>query len=253
MKVTDEMLMALADGELDSETARDIMRSVAADPALGRRIAEFRETRVLAKEAFANALEEAVPDRLVAAVARGGDRRRWAVRPLANKLWLPLGAAIAASAVGFAVGMMLTTGLRQNPSALPDARQIVRLLETAPSGEVLPWSGERVGEPEGIFEATASYPVADGVCRTFSLISAAPGQAGWRGVACHHGEAWNVEMIIAGPRTGEDVLFSTASDRGTQSIDSFLDSMGAGESLDATVEEKLRTHGWRTEQRASPN
>ena len=174
MKVTDEMLMALADGELDPGTAGDVRRAVDADPALQRRIAEFKETRVLAKEAFGGALEEAVPDRLVAAVARKSGRRWWAARPLANRAWLPIGAAIAASGIGFAAAMVLTTRLHHSPSVLPDPQEIARLLETAPSGEAKVWA-------EGAFEATASYPVPDGICRTFSLSSAATEPAGLAG------------------------------------------------------------------------
>jgi hypothetical protein len=250
MKVTDEMLMALADGELDRETAAEVTRAIEADPTLARRLQQFEATRTLAKAAFDSVLDEPVPERLIASV---GTKPTWNLfrrTGRAPRTLLPVGLALAASIAGFVLGSVLTPGLPQSPSLLPDTQEIARLMEDALSGEARPWPSD--GSLGGRFEVTASYAVPDGVCRTFSLGSPTSEQAGWQGVACHHGEAWNVELVVAGPRAGDDAFFSTASDRATQSIDSFLDAMGAGESLDATSEERLRTKGWRAEGGASP-
>jgi anti-sigma factor RsiW len=62
-KVTDEMLMALADNELapaDAAAARD---AIATDPALARRFATFAETRGVLGRVHADALSEPVPAR----------------------------------------------------------------------------------------------------------------------------------------------------------------------------------------------
>ena len=129
MKVTDEMLMALADGELDRETALDVRHAVEADPALARRLAEFERTRTLAKQAFDGVLEEPVPLHLVAALGRG----ERSPKPAARRVWLPVGAAIAASAAAFALGMVLASGLQGEPE--PARCAGARLaLESVPSG-----------------------------------------------------------------------------------------------------------------------
>ena len=145
MKVTDEMLMALADGELDRETALKVRHTIEADPALGVRLAEFERTRKLAKQAFDGVLEEPAPLRLVAALGRG----ERSPKPAAWRVWLPVGAAIAASAATFALGMLLASDLRRGPGPL-DAQELASLLENVPSG-----SSQAAGEEK--FEATASF------------------------------------------------------------------------------------------------
>lgn len=63
-RIDDIMLMAYVDGEVDPDTAREIEASIAADPAIGRRVAMFRHTASVARAAFSDVLHEPVPDRL---------------------------------------------------------------------------------------------------------------------------------------------------------------------------------------------
>ena len=67
-RVDDVMLMAYADGELDAATARQIEAAIADDPALAERARVFRESASLLRGAYADALHEEVPERLLAAV-----------------------------------------------------------------------------------------------------------------------------------------------------------------------------------------
>lgn len=244
MRVTDEMLMALADGELDADTAESVAQAVSADPALQARLAEFESTRRLAKGAFAGVLEEPVPSRLVAAIGGGRAARPAYWRPL-SWLW-PVGAAMAAGIAGFAVADLLGEA-RQGAGSLPDTREIAQLLESTRSGETVAWRGEN-GSAAGSFAATGSFMVSDGVCRTFSLEEGRADAGAWRGVACHQGEVWSVEILVAGAGAGQSGFFATASERATQSIDAFLDAMGAGGALEAAEEEALLTNGWRVDE-----
>jgi hypothetical protein len=136
-------------------------------------------------------------------------------------------------------------GPRQAPALLPDSQEIAHLLQTTPSGEAQPWPGDQAATATGVFEATGSYAVPEGICRTFSLSASEPSVTAWRGVACHQGEVWKVEIIVAGPGPEQSGFFSTASDRATQSIDAFLDAMGAGGALDAPAEQRFLESGWR--------
>jgi anti-sigma factor RsiW len=65
-RVDDVMLMAYVDGEVDTETAREIETAIARDPALGARARHFRDSGAFARAAFAESLHEPVPDRLLA-------------------------------------------------------------------------------------------------------------------------------------------------------------------------------------------
>lgn len=64
IRIDDMMLMAYVDGEVDPETAREIEAAVAAEPGLGRRIAQFRETSAATRAAYGDVLAEPVPERL---------------------------------------------------------------------------------------------------------------------------------------------------------------------------------------------
>ena len=243
MKVSDEMLMALTDGELDADTAESVAQAVSADPALQARLAEFELTRRLAKGAFASVLEEPVPPRLVAALggSRSADRK-----PHPSRRWWPFGAAVAAGIAGFAIASLLGE-IPQGAGTLPDTRAIAQLLKSTPSGETIAWRGDS-GSAAGSFAATGSFAVPDGVCRTFTL-EEEPADAGeWRGVACHQGELWSVEILVAGAAPEQSGFFSTASERATQSIDAFLDAMGAGGALEAAEEAALMANNWRIDE-----
>ena len=50
MQISDETLMALADDELDAETARRVSQAVAADPALAARVVLLDCVRALVAE-----------------------------------------------------------------------------------------------------------------------------------------------------------------------------------------------------------
>lgn len=235
MKVTDEMLMAYADGELQGDTLADVGRAVAADRGLELRVAAFQRTRDLAKAAFGDALEEPVPARLIACLAeKRGFAARW-LTPFAWS-WLPAGAAVAG--IAFALGLTWRApAAAPGLLATPDA--IAAHLEGAPTGETRPLPGGG-----GALQATASYVVPDGVCREFRLAPAAPTEPGWRGVACRHDGAWRVEVAAADHTAGAAGGYSTASDAATGSIDAFLDAVGAGPGLDAAAERALRESGW---------
>jgi hypothetical protein len=64
-KVSDEMLMAFVDGELEPQAAEEVARAIAAEPGLAQRADAFRTSRRLARDAFAPVMAEPVPERLV--------------------------------------------------------------------------------------------------------------------------------------------------------------------------------------------
>jgi hypothetical protein len=76
MTFEDEVVIAYVDGELDAAVARRLERAAAADPALARRIAAHQAVKVGLAEAFAPALQEAAPDRLVSLITRAAPPSR---------------------------------------------------------------------------------------------------------------------------------------------------------------------------------
>ena len=104
MAIDDTLLVAFADGELDSTTARLVEEQIAADPALARRVAMFRQTADLLHAALSTPDQMEVPPALAAGVARILARpEAKVVRPFfGRRTWLPL--AAAAAIAGFIAG-----------------------------------------------------------------------------------------------------------------------------------------------------
>jgi len=77
MNLSDETLMAYADGELDDATRQQIREAINRDPEIARRVASHQALRDSLRSSFEPVLAEAVPDRLLAAARsrRLGDPR----------------------------------------------------------------------------------------------------------------------------------------------------------------------------------
>ena len=114
--ISDEILMAYADGEADAATRAQVEAAMQEDPEIGRRVARHRALRDAMQGAGASVLAEPVPERLIAA-ARGrapagavvdlSRAREAAIRkaPGVSRGWQP--AAMAASLlVGLALGYL---------------------------------------------------------------------------------------------------------------------------------------------------
>jgi len=134
------------------------------------------------------------------------------------------------------VASMMSKAPSSSALGLPPEAEIAAALDRVASGEELTLKDGRLIQP------TATYTAAHGVCRSFAVTGTST-DANFRGVACRHDGGWHVELAVA--ERGHDSEFVPASDRATQSIDAFLDAVGAGESLDGPAEQRLRQSGWK--------
>lgn len=224
--VSDEMLMALADDELDNVTAEGIRARIDQNPDLAARYAVFAETSMTLRAAFA---QGDVPERLVAAVRTApiGEGRLHgqngpSVVPLRRRAAWPL--ALAASlAIGVGFGWLLQGEL--GPTAPMSLDEAAKALSDVPTGQAREVTGF------GSARVLGSFETEHGLCR---LISVQPSQsAPGRFLACRDGSEWTVALSVAdGPRQG----FSPASDVATEMLDMYLDTIGAGPALDAQSE-----------------
>ncbi|HJS30439.1 MAG TPA: anti-sigma factor [Alphaproteobacteria bacterium] len=67
-RIDDMLLMAYVDGEVDAATAREVETALAGDPSMAPRLAAFRGSAAAARAAFADAMHEDPPDRLIGAL-----------------------------------------------------------------------------------------------------------------------------------------------------------------------------------------
>ena len=211
-EVSDDMLMALADGELNEIDAQRLRRVIAADVDVAARYADFVTTRQMLQEAYPS---DPVPDGLIAAVM-GGANVVPLRRPVAQRAgWgLALAASLVLALGGFWAGR--STGVQ--PATVDLAQATAGLI-----------TGEEIGLPDGsTARVLASYETDQGLCRLIN-------QADARHVLCRDPQAdsWVTALTVT---TGNDDSFLPASDLSVSLIDTLLDDLGAGPALDVAAE-----------------
>ncbi|MDO8882642.1 anti-sigma factor [Pseudotabrizicola sp.] len=217
-EVSDDMLMALADGELPETDARTLRQRIEADADLAARYAIFAETRAMLQAAFP---PEPVPQHLIDAVMQGAESGPSNVvlmaRPMLPRWSMALAASLvlAVGVAGFVAGrgaapVTLATG----PEAAAQA-----LAGVPTGGEVTLADGRRA-------RVLASYQTDLGLCRLI-------GTDALRAVACRAPDGWAVALTVTA--TGGEA-YLPASDLGTALIDQLLDDIAASAPLDPGTE-----------------
>jgi hypothetical protein len=226
VKPTPEELMGYADGQLDAEHSKRVEHALAAHPELRATVEDHRRTRAAAREALdAMAAEPMSPGLAKLAEtlkAPGGAVSR--SRALTDFAWPA--AAAACLAVGLAAGAMVggnDGGLirwQDGPSAGP---QLVRVLETSPSGE-----GGRI-------IVVASFEAADGrYCRQFEIEAA-------DGLACRGDEGWDI--LAFARRPGGAGSYQAAS--GGDPVAIAVTGLSPGPRIEGEAERALIGKGWK--------
>jgi hypothetical protein len=242
MKISDEMLMAYADGELDPLARAEIEATMARDPEVARAVQRHRAAAAKIRAAYDGVLEEPVPDRLAALLAGHGTEpvidlpARRGSGPLAvGRRRLPAWAAMAASlAVGLLVGILASretaAPYRGVDGALVARGQLDAALDSQLASATADDSGVRIG---------ISFRNRDGdYCRTFHL----QGDAALAGLACRSGRAWQLQVLAAAPlRDGELRPAAAMPIAVLQAVDAAIE----GEPLDAAAEAAARDGDWR--------
>ncbi|HVP84397.1 MAG TPA: hypothetical protein VMS78_06735 [Rhizomicrobium sp.] len=236
MTLSKEILMQFVDGELSpSETSR-----IEAELANDAEARAFVDAQTMLREqfhdAFAPAMEEPIPDRLLAAVANTPVSWRWRLRQRLSQrtgwIWAGLPAA-GALALGLVIGVTLNpsnvgpiatlNGTLVAQGALADALN-TQLASAAPQG-----SGPHIG---------ISFRAKDGRnCRTFETDSVA-------GIACRSDAQWNV-AALASSKTESAGTYRMAGSAMPDVIRDAAQAMIAGAPFDAAAERQARDRGWK--------
>ncbi len=233
--LSDETLMAYADGALDADTAAAVERAASEDETVAQRIALFRATGDVLATARAARPAEPVPETLMARVRATLDAARdTRVTPFARPAgrgaasglpWAPM--ALAAS-LALAVG--LSTGLTLRPDTAPDAARGLAALEAGGIAGAL--SRLEAGAAEhvaaGEVSVISSFRMPDGaLCREFELDTERDATIA---VACAEGAAWNLRFA-ASTGAGADSGQSYAPAGALEALDAWMVSVEAGAPL----------------------
>lgn len=232
-QVTDEMLMAFVDGELDEAATSRIESLLATDTDLAARAEKLLESRELIREAFAPVGTETVPAHLVSAALgttqdlaprRGGGLSQWAVAA---------SVAVVAGLAGFAAnGLMGTREARPSLVAMATSSAVLDTLAATAAGQEVRL--DVAGSPLAA-SVVGSFPVAAGYCRLFTV---AADDEQVRALACGGDGDWSVPVAVVEGSAG----FQPAS--GAEAIDVYLDSAGAGAALDSAAEADAIGRSW---------
>ncbi|MET0279820.1 MAG: hypothetical protein ABW278_01675 [Steroidobacteraceae bacterium] len=241
--VTDELLYAFLDGELDPAARSRVMAAIDADPALAQRVTQRRALRQMLRAQFDPVLEEPIPSRLLTLAAQPdaaavdlAQARAQREPPVPRRpAWQSFGAQAAALALGVLLGALLFTRggaqLYIEHEGQLAARGALRSALSGRLGEDAPADGVSIG---------LSVRTTEGeICRSFQL------DAGQAGLACRRNGEWRIDMLTRAARAGGE--YRQAASALPDSLRLAIEARASGEPLSAEEEAIARAADWRAE------
>lgn len=244
--ITDEMLSAFLDGELDRPTADALRRQLANDEVLRARLERFQSADALIRSAFDPIADEPVPQSLMAAATRPARRRAVLRLPrlaVSHEWALPLAASVAL-AFGVALGSGLTLGTGSGADggvldrAVASGTPLHVALESTPSDDVY-----RAPSGDDVIAPVLTFKAADGrYCRQFEWRTSARTLVG---VACRTDRGiWTPVAAVNVAHQAEDGGYHPAAGEEGDALSAIRTRMMTGAALDIEAEQKLIAHGW---------
>ncbi|MBO6757103.1 MAG: hypothetical protein JJ902_12310 [Roseibium sp.] len=240
-QMTDERIMAYADGELPEDEARTIERAAENDPEIRRKIDLFARTRARMKEATGDPAP--VPDALARRIAemveaRAGtakDQEAAEIVPLPQKSRIWHGPAALAACLTLVVGLAAGLSIGQFGQTGPDAPfgiaaladpEVTDALSAVVSGQ------SRTLGSGAVLNVIASFADAGGgLCREFDY--AGRDGASVVAVACHDTSGWTPKIAITTSNDGQTGYAPASS---LEALDAWLAASGLGTPLSADAE-----------------
>lgn len=250
--ISDEMLFAYVDEELDAAGRAEVEAAMAADPALAQRVQQQRSLRTLLGAAYRPVIEEPVPPRLVAAaqakpakarvldLASARDKRKPAAPEGAGEWsWKHWGGMAACLVVGVVAGYSswLATSIDDiatRGGQLVASGELARALSTQLASAQPADAPVRIGL--SFLSRTDEY------CRSFTTDGGAVG-----GLACRRGNEWTLRVVSQDrPPSGAPGGLRQAASPVPPAVLKVLDEqMAPGGALDAAGERAAMDKGWR--------
>jgi len=212
MELSDEILMAYADGFLDEEKAERVRQAMAENPEVRRRISMFQDSRLLVRDACEEKLREVVPEKLVQAAKQEypGSMpdtllEKW--KSFLAGLWatgMPAYALVAVLAVVFTIPaykiiFLKQTHALQSPTAFLNDPAFGQALETTPSGHPAVITGTDITVvPISTFPGRNKQ-----YCRQFDAGVVSDANAEFSGISCRDRQGrWQVQAFVRSPAPG---------------------------------------------------
>ncbi len=269
MAVTEEMIMAYADGELDAAGRAEVEAAMAADAEIARQVEAHRSLRASFAGAFGGVLDEPVPERLIAAASKSSaaagpapdnivsleNFRALKAAPAASARprWTQWGAVAAVLVVGLFAGQFWLT----RPSTQPTGQSAGAPLAVDPSGAIAArgplasalddqlasngQAGPGAGSDQAVKIGVSFRSTDHSYCRTFQLNQG----KGLAGVACREAKGWAVRMAMASAPQAVSAGYRTAGTETPTPVLEAVQGMIAGDPLNGKGEAAAKAAGWR--------
>lgn len=231
-RISEEMLVAWCDGELDEVNRRRVDRAVADDPELAARVAAHRQLRETLEGHYAPIVAEDVPDRFAAMLTQGvtpiAAARSDPARSVRWAGWAISSGVAASLLVGLAIGRL--SGGEDDGVAVRGGHMVAQgMIATALDTQLASAQAGRA------VQIGLSFKRKDGGwCRSFN-------SAAMAGVACRKGKRWRLEQLVPGS-TGSSAYRQAAS--GDPRIMAAVEAMAEGAPADAAQEAQAKAAGW---------
>ena len=253
MTISDETLMAYADGELDPAARAAVEAVMRENPDVERRVAQHRALRERIRAAYAPELSMPIPDQLMSTMtaawsepganvidlqaARNRGARKSILVP-ARSAWRSLASLAASVLVGVGIGYFVfqqtqSPFMRRMDGGFAARGDLAHALSTQLVAEQAPGSAVSIG---------LSFLAKSGdYCRTFVL----SGTVAPSGIACRHGQEWQIESLVQEPAAPAGTSeYRTAASPVAAAILKSVEDQIVGEPLDRASEELARKSGW---------
>jgi len=262
MMISEETLMAFADGELDDTARAAVELAMREDPEVSKRVARHRALRERLQAGFAGELSEPVPERLTAvlrgvptaatsnvvdlrnaraAMARAAQARAEKVPdgedgPRAKASWGAVGSIAAGLVLGLAIGYGMW-----NPGSLPIGRGAAgTLLANGSLAGALSRQLTAEQGGAGAVHIGVSYLAKSGeYCRSFTLAGATAAS----GIACRHAAQWQIQALMQ-ETAAQGGAYRTAASAQSALILKMIEDQIQGEPLDSAGESAARQREW---------
>lgn len=222
-------LIAYVDGELPPAEAQAFEAEMAADPALAAEVIRHRALAERVGRAFDGVLDEAIPPQLLATAHAANDRAGGRPRVAALPRWAALAATLAVGVMAGRLALPDSGVLAQRDGALVAKGRLETALNT------------QLAADPGAVKVGVSFKTADGrYCRTFE---SAPDRLA--GLACRSDDHWAARTVTAWAPAAAQSAYRTAGSDTPPEVLAGVDSLIAGDPLDAKAERAARDKGWK--------
>ena len=251
--VSDEAIMAFADGEMPPDERSAVRDALASDRSAINKLESYAFTRGALKRVFDEVLTAPLPEKLLAplrepapATVTSLSERREAIRRASGwraAVFSPVGAA-AALLIGVGAGWLAQGAMRDDIVRLDD-RGLVATASLQRALDVTPVGGNTmVARGLALRPKFTFLSVDKAWCRQYVLVRSGGLASG--GLACREGDTWRVLAQGTAEAAADPSGKVVPAGKGEDLLDTIRGQLKEGDVLDRGAEQRVMDERWQT-------